>query len=86
MINTNLANQSNFSFIQWNTKSLLGRFHNLEKHSIYYNCFIVAETWLMNQHQFLLKEFDTVRRDRVEERRRGNYSPQTLAKLQTSEN
>lgn len=55
----------NFKLIQWNARSLMLRFQDLEKHSLSYDCFAISETWLLQSQIFLLKGFDIIRQDRV---------------------
>lgn len=61
----NNNNNNFFNFIQWNARSILYRFHDLEMQSSFYKAFVISETWLTEQNTFLLKGFDTVRQDQI---------------------
>lgn len=54
-----------FKFLHWNSRSVLQRFQDLEKQSANYDCLAISETWLKPQLSFMIKGFDTVRRDRI---------------------
>ncbi|XP_024873094.1 uncharacterized protein LOC112455426 [Temnothorax curvispinosus] len=54
-----------FRLIHWNAHSLLQRFQELERQSTLFDCAAISETWLKPQFNFMLRGFDTVRRDRV---------------------
>lgn len=58
-----------FRLIQWNAKSILLRYNELCRYTSQYNLFIISETWLTTDKSFIVKGFDTVRRDR--ENRKG---------------
>lgn len=55
--------------IQWNAKSILLRYNELCRYTSHYNLFIISEKWLTADKSFIVKGFDTVRKDR--ENRKG---------------
>lgn len=50
--------------VEWNARSILSRYNELLSHSTKLNFFLISETWLQPQNDFIIKRFDTVRKDR----------------------
>lgn len=68
---TNDSNHNNFNLsriVQWNAKSAMPKINELNKHRKDFNILLLAETWLTPDKDFMLGGFETVKKDRSQQR------------------
>lgn len=59
------------NLIQWNAKSICSKLPELNRHLSVFNFALISETWLSSSDAFIVRGFDTVRKDRVNRRSGG---------------
>lgn len=59
-------NKESLRILQWNAKSILPRVTELSKNFEGSNIILISETWLTAKKQFIIRGFDTVRKDRID--------------------
>lgn len=59
------------SILQWNARSVLSKFHKLSGRCNEFNVMLISEFWLRPNNTFILRGFDTVRKDRNGQSRGG---------------
>lgn len=59
-------NKESLRILQWNAKSILPRVTELSMNFEGFNIILISETWLTAKKQFIIRGFDTVRKDRID--------------------
>jgi len=65
-LTSNNVDLKKLRILQWNAKSVLFKYNELSKHCEKFNVILISDTWLSPYKCFMLKEYDTVREDRLD--------------------
>lgn len=52
--------------LQWNCRSVKAKLAELQKHIVNFDIILLLETWLSQDDHFVLNNFDTIRKDRLD--------------------